>query len=468
MKKVVMIFLCVLIVLLMPACKRSRTGLDSATSSNVYENKTSGKTESQVNTPAAVYKDKTSDTSKSQASTSSTAIKNTTVSFLKNTTTSVGEGSQVTQSTHAEVNSWIEDNPYRDIVCAKTLNFQEVSVCVQDTNAMIHIMIPKEWSFEKNNNGYSIVKNSQEIGYVTTLGKTHPANESVNVFHGELTVGDIKITHNIDCVNYNTNPSYARTLCYSYDNKYGNDKNVVLTVPYQEIDTSAVVKMMTEVRKSVAFTEKNMGVLQIRDNLNKILILGNSFVNTSQVGNILQDMCGSNAFVEAYSRGYATVETYVQDSYMLQNIREGNYSVVFMCGFYRANDGVQFSEIVDACESSNTQLAIFPAHNETRSLIDEVTDMYPNVVLIDWKAEVDGLISTGIDVSNFCINDSHQHSTPLAGYVGAHMIYRAVFNKNPKTTSFDQVSKSQINLLGDYVTNGSVALFDESAAYLIE
>lgn len=203
-------------------------------------------------------------------------------------------------------------------------------------------------------------------------------------------------------------------------------------------------------------TEGNMGVLQIQDNRNTVLILGNSFINTSNVGDILQTMCGSDLFVEAHSRGYASVMTYAQDDHMVQNIRRGDYSVVFICGFYNYSDVLELEKIVDACEYSNTKIAIFPAHNEDSSLIADAAAMYPNAVLIDWKKEINILITKGIDYYDFCFDDQHQHSTPLAGYVGAHMIYRAIFNEIPQTTSFSQVSKQQIDLLGDYVKNGTM------------
>ena len=331
----------------------------------------------------------------------------------------------------------------------------------------MHMTMPKEWTLEKDKNGYNIVKKSQTIGRVTASERTGAADGSVNLFLGELTVGDMKVTHSIDRVNSDEKASYTRTLCYYYDAEFGSSKNISITVSYQEIDASAVVTMMTEAKKSISFTEKNMGVLQIQDNRNRILILGNSFVSTSDIGSTLQAMCGSNVSVEAYSRGYASVKTYTQDTHMMQNIRAGRYSTVFMCGVYTYSDVVELEDIVHACEASNTKMAIFPAHNENRSNIDKAAVMYPSVALIDWKAEIDALISTGVDDSHFCIADSHKHSTPLAGYVGAHMIYRAVFNKMPQTTSFGQVSKSQIALLGDYATSGSIVLLDGSSAYVI-
>ena len=72
----------------------------------------------------------------------------------------------------------------------------------------------------------------------------------------------------------------------------------------------------------------------------------------------------------------------------------------------------------------------------------------------------------GIDTWDFCIDDQHKHSTPLAGYVGAHMIYRAIFGEIPKkyqSNYFD--SASYYATLGDYVTNPSFLIDAKATVY---
>ncbi len=455
MKKALIICLCLLTALSMSACRENNTELNSAISSELYQDDSLVETESE-----------------SKKSTTQTNTSSGKVSDKSHTTgeSHIEEGSDITKTPNTTDSSTkkpsAEDKEYEDIVCAEIINFQQVNFSTQSRNTFVFINIPKEWKLIKSENGYSIVKNSQTIGSVTASIKANVANESVNVFNREITIDGIKITHSIDRISTDNGPSYTRTLCYNYD-EYGKSKSIVLTVSYEEVDSSAVYKMMSEVKK-LAFPQKNMGILQIQDNRNKILILGNSFVNTSNIGGILQTMCGSTMLIEAQSRGYATIETYTQDDYMMQSIRSGRYSAVFMCGLYTASDFHALQNIIDACEESNTKLAVFPAHNESRSRIQSATATYPNTIIIDWKAEIDALITSGMDRSYFCINDSHNHSTPLAGYVGAHMIYRAVFNKIPQNTDFTQVPKSQIDLLGEYVTTGSISLRDKSETYILE
>jgi hypothetical protein len=50
---------------------------------------------------------------------------------------------------------------------------------------------------------------------------------------------------------------------------------------------------------------------------------------------------------------------------------------------------------------------------------------------LNWKGELEGLIKRGVDIWDLCISDAYNHSRPLAGYVGAHMIYRAIYNELP-------------------------------------
>jgi hypothetical protein len=124
--------------------------------------------------------------------------------------------------------------------------------------------------------------------------------------------------------------------------------------------------------------------------------------------------------------------------------------------------------MINACKSSDTNLAIFPAHNESSSLIGTAGMLHPTALFLDWKGEIDSFISSGIDQSHFCIADSHKHSTPLAGYVGAHMIYRAIFDKVPTETSYSAVSQSELALLGNYPSTGIVSFSKSDASYPIK
>ncbi len=183
---------------------------------------------------------------------------------------------------------------------------------------------------------------------------------------------------------------------------------------------------------------------------NTILILGNSFIGTSEIGAFLDDMLArgnTQMTCEAISRGYATVQTYTSDTYLMETIAEGQYCYVFQCGFYRYKDAVALEEMAAACKASNTGLVAFPAHNEQEDVINMIGD----VPLLNWKGEINAIIDRGVAYRDFCIDDAHQHSTPLAGYVGAGLIYRAVLRKNPPELSQAPLTMWEVEqTLGSY------------------
>lgn len=358
----------------------------------------------------------------------------------------------------------VEDESYKDITCTKVANLKEINFAAQSGDVMISINVPADWTLKKTDSGYDILKGSKKIGNVNSIMGSNYTDQTVNVYTKEITSKGMIITNCINRDGAESEYTYTRTLWFNYDESR-KSKSVVLTFNYEEADSSAVHKMVSRANKVLA-PQKNMGVLKTDDDNPKILILGNSFVATSNIGEILKSMCGTKASVEAVSIGMATTSTFVQNGY-LKKIRSDNYSVVFMCGLYNDDAFKDFEKIVEVCEESGTKLAIFPAHNENRSEIDKAAAVYSYATLIDWKAEVDALIGNGVNRSLMCINDSYYHSTPLAGYVGAHMIYRAVFDEIPTVTSVTGVTSAEIKYLGGYSTTGKVNFLDNNSAYSV-
>ena len=354
---------------------------------------------------------------------------------------------------------------YRDIVCEKASGYKQVCFSISGSKKLLCINVPKEWSLQKNGSGYGIFKNSKQIGTVSTAADT--IEGATAVFSTKNAYSGVNVNHDILCVDSDTGEKFTRTIRYAYKDDDGKQKSITVTVPYEKLDSEGLLKMMEDTTTAVPTTESKAGILPIKDSRKRILIVGNSFIGTSSIGSILQKMCGSDLAVEAISRGNATVTTYTDDEDMMSRIRAGAYSAVFVCGFYDTASSSNFKIIVDACKASNTKAVMFPAHNESRYMITVTCEDYPDATLIDWKAEIDGLIEYGVDYYDFCINDGPQHSTPLAGYVGAHMIYRAIFGTAPKTTTFDNLSSAQISKLGKYVTSGEITLIEESAIYYI-
>lgn len=324
---------------------------------------------------------------------------------------------------------------------------------------VLRLSVPKAWSFEGENGKYQITKEGAPIGELVLFDKDAPVGtkvqESEESAHGGLTIRS-------EIFSDAATRSFGRRLRFFLDGE--EDESIcTLITDYGETDKAKLVsKAYIEL---VSYNDPSFGVLDLSSvPLSKpILILGNSFVGTSEVGSSLTSMIQTSNVekrpVTAVSVGYASVSK--SWSEYEGKMKKGDYAAVFMCGFYSSSDVTALQKFADLCESSNTPLVIFPAHNE--SYEDSAHTKYPNLLFLDWKCEVDDFLSEGVEWSDLCINDSHNHSTPLAGYIGAHIIFRAVFGKVPSEKTFnDRFSYMRSPVFDYYNKNGYLRYLDDA------
>ena len=78
------------------------------------------------------------------------------------------------------------------------------------------------------------------------------------------------------------------------------------------------------------------------------------------------------------------------------------------------------------------------------------------------------LIENGIDWLEFCIPDEHSHSTELAGYVGAHMIFRALFGECPIVSARPSLKYDEtIEILRPYIRHGALQVIAEEDIFYL-
>lgn len=385
---------------------------------------------------------------KKNLGTSSSNVETTSADSSLNESAITNSSSNITSKTSSSVTS------YEDIVCKEATGYKTVNLAAGSSRTVLNIRIPNNWSIIKTNTGHKIKSGSTEIGNVSF--EANIPSGAQKLFDSDFCSTGIDIAHTI----YSLNNEYWRKINFLYKDN-NKSENIALTVIYSELDSKSIVELLTEATLSRSSTEPNFNTINLGSR-NKILILGNSFVGTSNIGNILSTMCDSSVKVDARSRGNANVATFTGDGYTLDEIRQGSFSVLFMCGFYSSNGVSEFEHIVNACKASGTKVVIFPAHNESSSAIESAKIKYPDVLVVDWKAEIDALIESGIARSHFCMNDSVSHSKPLAGYVGAHMIYRTIYGKVPSSSSNNMYQYGDLYLLGDYVNTATVKIINEN------
>ena len=332
--------------------------------------------------------------------------------------------------------------------------------CHFDIGANFDLSLPlaKEWKFEfsANSASYDIIREDKVIG---KIAKSSLKSDEWNIEKEYLNKIDSTFSAKRIIEKKGSGKDAEYRYRFEYEYASGKEKALInLTVDYLEIDVNSAKTLQSSPKICGASTVSDGMLSDVKDG--NYLILGNSFISSSDIGTLLREMMAVNdkeCVFTAVSQGYATVSTYVSDSSRMKQIENGTYDAVFICGFYSSAEVNELQALEAACKSSQTKLVVFPAHNEHQVSIDAALKKCPNVPALNWKGELDLLVESGVDKWDLCVNDAHLHSKPLAGLVGAHMIYRAIYGEIPSVKGISAVNLDEAErILGDYLTTGRV------------
>ncbi len=369
-----------------------------------------------------------------------------------------------TEPTQSAVTGQENETAYLAIQRSPAKGYESKYYGFENDMTLIRITHPSEWRVIPGYEGtYYILQDNRVIGemigdYVANETRwTDRVSRSFDVDGGSVSM-HLEATRGND-------GTFAYRYRYVYEYIAEAQLRVVtVTLECASVDSVTEEKLLLDTRFLPNETSATAGLLSHIPTPQSILILGNSFVNSSNIGAILEEMLWNNrknVEVTAVSRGMATVQSYASDSQMLASLESGTYDIVFLCGFYSSDAANKLSVFVSACEQSGTTLVIFPAHNESVDVVQSAAIRHKSVYLLDWKAELDRLISTGVSRWDLCVDDAYDHSNPLAGYVGAHLIYRSIYGVSPTIPMQSSIQQSEINrILGNYAYNGDTLPLD--------
>ena len=356
---------------------------------------------------------------------------------------------------------------YTELECRVPDGYSSQSFSYAEKRLAISLPHPSDWSFEQNSDGgFDVMREGNKIGTVSRDGNENESWISVKnkIAGNDICTVKYSIQKNLDI---------ADTFRYFIEYSYVEDlvkMTMVLQIAYEEICEDYLEMLCDETVITSLTTEPNIGVLSDIPQNRPVVFIGNSFIGSSKVDTIFKEMLrkeGKSLTVMTRAYGGAQLEDYANDTYLINEIKSGKFGTIFLCGFYGYSRS-DMKIIVDACEQSNTALAVFPAHNEYDSSIKLVQKHFPELAHINWKAEVDALISNGVDPLDMYVEDAHKHSTTLAGYVGAQMAYRAIFGEIPTKPISETISTSYVRAkLGDYVDRGFIYTSDRSGILYI-
>ena len=369
------------------------------------------------------------------------------------TTTAAPQTSQIPETTEpapettASVTTVSEDTLYQDIVCQTSEKYLNTLFSYKNSNFTLCYYLPGEWILRpiSNENGYTLERDSTVFGKIVS-GEITDTEAWTSVATREKTRNELFITEHIERSGSGSTLKFRYRYIFSFLEN-GAARTVTLIADYDQICAQTADHLLgrSDITDTTARTQFNT-LSSIKDG--SILILGNSFIGSSDIGNILNEMFVNNqrrCKVNAISRGYAEVDTYVNDAQLMSSILNGAYDAVFICGLYSGDQLTPLSALSGICKRSNTQLVIFPAHNEPTAVINAAMKNNPDLVCLNWKNEIDLLIATGLSRWIFCVDDTYDHSKPLAGYVGAHMIYRAIYGEVPEADMRNSIPQSHID-----------------------
>lgn len=381
-------------------------------------------------------------------------------------TSDATESSTVATTTVAKT----ADTAYESIPRFDSKGNQRLEFSFVNDPYSLQLNMPQEWDFKSDNGGYAIFRDGTEIGSIHS-GESDDLSEWTEVKTDETADSGLLTNTYIERRGVGDNAEYRYRFCYYY--AFGTTQRMAtLIVKIEELDIFAENSLSISGFVDRLTTDSGIGALSDKVQATNIAILGNSFVSTSNIGAITRDMFqrnGKACNVDAISIGMANVSTYTGDASMMQKVREGYYDIIFICGLYSTSQISNLQALESACKQGNTTLVIFPAHNESAAAIQQAQKACPNLVCLNWKNEIDQLIqSKNISRWDFCIDDTYDHSKPLAGYVGAHMIYRAIYSSVPTVGQSFSIDQSYVNsLLGDYCATGTIPLsFKNGIKYL--
>ena len=355
-----------------------------------------------------------------------------------------------------ETNDEVADNGYLNLQCREPEGYCYQLFAGDGDIRAFSIELPNDWTFEKSSDSTFAIKRDNTVIGKAICDKLNKGGSWDIVYTDETVISEVLMQTNIE-KNSKTG-EYRYNLYFSCDDS-NEKKALTITADYSEISE----KTLSNIRRSLRFKrigfEPEVGLIDIKKSkANSVLIVGNSFINSSKVGFILDEMIrktGKTTYVEHISRGYAHVDTYSEDSYLMARVKNGEFSAVFVCGFYNNDQAEYLAKIKKFCDASETALFMFPAHNEQSSAVKYVQSQVGDVRVLNWKNEVQSFIDNGGNKWDFCIDDMHLHSTPLAGYIGAHMIYRAIFGEMPDCSVSEYVTQKQVDkLLPGYASSG--------------
>lgn len=448
----------------------------SKTEGSVSNNQGKPNNSSNQNSSGSKNENSQASSNESSNNTSSGSDKNTSSDSCTEDTVTNPEDNTATKPSDSNQNdNSLEE--YSKIECRsiENNNWKKIELVINSNKFYARLSIPTDWEISSDG---TIKRNDIPIGKISSKAPDSSVNSFEESQRGQDNDTEISVRQSIE--------KYTKMGINSYERHYKISRlrlsggfTLYLWIDYAQLNSSASLKLYNSI--SYLGTERYMP--EKKNNTDKLLILGNELISPdySKLGIILNEMFSvyntansTNHFAEVISNQGANISTYAQNTELIQKIKDKTYDYVLLCGFYNTDTSdieEDFNKIAQACKSSDTGLIIFPAYNESSAVITTLLNKNEALYCIDWKKELEELKDSGIGgESQLVLEDFYKDgkTTPLAGYVGAHMIYRNILKTNPNEINFDFLTTETIKeKLKGYVSTGIIPGREKITKYYI-
>lgn len=371
-------------------------------------------------------------------------------------TDSPAQSEEQTEKTTEQETVGESEIPHWKLPCRPIKKHSELHFAL-DSDFDLALSISEEWTLSESGGAYDISRDGENIGRISK-GSAESEEWSIIEDYSRAHNASLRINKFIEKRGAGSGAEYRYRFEYIFENNESSP--ISLCVSYVELDGNAADRLYISPGICSATTLRESFLSDVADG--SYLILGNSFIGSSDIGFLLREIFAlnnKNCSVNAISRGYATVATYISSPEIMNSIRNGSYDAVFICGFYSDEEASNLVVLEEACKLSDTTLVIFPAHNESEKSINFARSKCPELPILDWRGELELIIESGVDKWELCINDQHLHSTTYAGLIGAHMIYRAIYGEIPSIDGMSTINVERAkDVFKGYLDVGSVPL----------
>ena len=195
-------------------------------------------------------------------------------------------GEQI-ETTESETEPQLVDTDYLTIDCTEPKSYTTRYFVLPESPFALLLHLSEDWSLEKQSKTvFKIRTNGRYVGMVVFGSDGEDGDWNV-LSTDTMTSNKMQIEINIE--KSISTLAYRHRICFTFSENNETYK-ISLMADYQELSEKAISKLELYSSYKRIGSNPQLGVINIENSRDSVLIVGNSFINSSKIGNILTEM----------------------------------------------------------------------------------------------------------------------------------------------------------------------------------